>query len=341
METALNQQAQAVFHIAEASQIAAARRGCNDLAFRLGFDETQAGRVAIVVTEAATNILKHGRDGDIVIRPLHQDGRDGVEILAIDHGAGIGNINASLVDGVSTAGSSGTGLGAMRRLSAEFDIYSQPGKGTVIYVVLWADGEKSAAQPTQLGAICLPLASEEVCGDAWHCRREDIRLTVMVADGLGHGPLAHQASQAAIEILNRQTLSSPTETIMAAHGALRATRGAAVAVAVLDLQQGRLDFAGVGNIAVHLYSDTDRRQLMSHNGIVGSNVRNVQEFSMDWSSNAILIMHSDGLQSQWDIAQYPGLQSCHPAIIAAILFRDFCRKRDDVTVVVLKQNAYA
>lgn len=327
-----------VFHINETSQVASARRGCSDIAFKLGFTETQAGRVAIVVTEAATNILKHGFGGEIVARAVSEQGLRGIEIIAIDNGPGMANIGASLRDGVSTAGSPGTGLGAMQRLSSQFDIYSNAGKGTVVCMVLWQSSDKRPKDTFRIGAICLPLPSEEICGDAWACRTEGNVAKLVVADGLGHGPLARAASQPAIDVLDHHTNEPPQMMLQAAHRALHGTRGAAVAIVIVDAMQKQLKFVGIGNIAAHLFADGARRQIMSHNGIVGNNMRNVQEFLLEWTSDAMLVMHSDGLLSNWDIAQYPGLEHRHPALIAAILYRDFSRKRDDITVVVTQQN---
>jgi hypothetical protein len=99
-----------------------------------------------------------------------------------------------------------------------------------------------------------------------------------------------------------------------------------------------MHFAGVGNIAASILDGNDRRQMVSHNGIVGSNLRKVQEFVSPWSSGAMLIMHSDGLGSRWDLEHYPGLAMRHPSLIAAVLYRDFARKRDDVTVLVVREN---
>jgi serine phosphatase RsbU (regulator of sigma subunit) len=184
------------------------------------------------------------------------------------------------------------------------------------------------------------MPSEEVAGDAWALSTDGDRVGVMVADGLGHGPQAREAALPAIALMQDAALRSPKAILEAAHGALRATRGAAVAVAELDLARNRLSFAGIGNIAAHYFSEGRRRQIMSHNGIVGNNMRRVQEFSFDWTADAMLILHSDGLLTQWDIAPYEGLEHRHPALIAAILIRDFSRKRDDVTVVVLQRSPH-
>mgnify|MGYP003558338393 CR=1 FL=1 len=100
METVLNQAStHSTFHVGELSEIAAARRAAAELARRLKFDETRAGRLAIVVTEAATNIVKHAVEGEILLRPIHVDGHCGIEVLAIDAGPGMASIDALMADG--------------------------------------------------------------------------------------------------------------------------------------------------------------------------------------------------------------------------------------------------
>jgi hypothetical protein len=67
-------------------------------------------------------------------------------------------------------------------------------------------------------------------------------------------------------------------------------------------------------------------------------MRKVQEFAFPWPRGALLVMHSDGLGTQWDLGTYPGLTSRHPALIAAVLYRDYDRARDDVSVVVIRNR---
>ena len=109
-------------------------------------------------------------------------------------------------------------------------------------------------------------------------------------------------------------------------------------LAQLDLLQNRLDFAGVGNIMASITTGEARRQMVSHNGIVGSNVRRIQEFRHDWSPASLLLLCSDGLGTRWDLAQYPGLDRHHPSVIAGVLYRDFVRGRDDATVLVIRER---
>jgi hypothetical protein len=77
--------------------------------------------------------------------------------------------------------------------------------------------------------------------------------------------------------------------------------------------------------------------MVSHNGIVGSNMRKVQEFTQAWQPGSLLVLCSDGLNTRWDLNRYPGLADRHPSVIAALLYRDFARRRDDVTVLVLRE----
>lgn len=337
---------QLVFPIGESSHVAAARRGASEMARALSFDETHIGRVAIIVTEAATNILKHASHGSLLVRDVSQNGPvginaridAGIEIIALDSGPGIANLNASLCDGVSTAGSPGTGLGAMQRLSEHFDAYTVPGRGSVFCMTVRASANGAPATAALLGAVCLPIASEEVCGDSWHAEMSGRALSVMVADGLGHGPDARVASQAALLALKGRGAMSPTRLLELAHEAARPTRGAAVAAARIDFDQGLVSFAGVGNISASIHGPDARRQMMSHNGIVGHNVRKIQEFSFPWTPDSILILHSDGLGTHWDLQSYLGLEHRHPALIAAILYRDHARPRDDACIVVIKND---
>jgi hypothetical protein len=289
------------------------------------------------VTESATNILKHAGHGEILLRPTARAGVQGVEVIALDHGPGMRDLAGSMEDGTSTAGSYGVGLGAIERMASEFDIFTSPGKGTVLYMVLWA-GDTPPQDSFQAGVVCQPIAGESACGDSWSVSCAPTQATLVVADGLGHGPLAEQASGAAAAAIAREPGLPPPTLLEYAHGMLRSTRGAAVSVAQVDTHEEELRFAGVGNVAAHLFNAGERKQLVSHNGIVGSNMRKVQQFSMPWNPGAMLVMHSDGLGSRWDLDQYPGLVSRHPALIAAVLYRDFSRKRDDVAVLVVRDR---
>jgi anti-sigma regulatory factor (Ser/Thr protein kinase) len=326
---------QLVFPINHASDIAAARRAGQKLADELGFNDVQAGRLALVITEAGTNILKHAGEGTLYVMRA-QSGAEmaGIDVLAIDNGPGIADLSTSLQDGVSTAGTSGTGLGALRRLSDEFDVWSTPGKGAAFFMRLWRGSPPPHPCDIEVGALYVPLAGEDECGDGWAASCDLDGATLLGVDGLGHGPEAAKAARAAVHSLGRKPGAAPSEVLHAAHEALRITRGAALSVARIDYAGNEVRFAGIGNVSCVVHDGAARRALVSHNGIVGANMRKVQEFSADCPPGALVILHSDGVQTQWDLAAYPGLHARTPVLVAGVLMRDFIRRRDDAMVLV-------
>jgi len=333
---------QLYFPITESSQVAEVRRAVNTLARLLSYSETEVGQIAIVAMELATNILKHAERGQILVREIGAGAPAGLELLALDQGPGIANIGECLRDGYSTAGSPGNGMGAIKRLATNFDLYSKPGAGTAVLAQFHlpqppSSGTVQSSRFT-VGAVCLPKAGEQACGDDWGIEFFAGCAVLLVADGLGHGTDAAIASQAAVRVLG-QPARPPAELLNAAHGALRGTRGAAIGVAELDPVKQQIIFTGVGNIAGAMVQSRTVRHFVSHSGIVGHEVRRVQEFTYPYPADALIIMHSDGLTTHWNLDAYPGLSARHPSLIAGVLYRDFTRGRDDVTVVVVRHSA--
>lgn len=310
------------------------------LARKLGFDETRTGRAAIAVTEAATNLLRHGGGGAILTQPLSRDKSLGIEVLVLDRGPGMDSFAASARDGVSTLGTAGNGLGAMQRQSDEFDVYTRRDAGTILRMVFWNRATAPDASSYEVGAVCVPKEGETVSGDAWGADLRDDGATFLVADGLGHGPDACRAGSMAVESLRSHPRDSAIRILDLAHARLRLTRGAAVAVMRHDRSTGEVAFASVGNVAACVWDGAGRkrRAMVSHNGIVGHNMPRSHEYRYPWSPGALLIAHSDGLESTWDVGAYPGLVACHASIIAAMLYREHSRKRDDAVVLVVRRR---
>lgn len=162
-------------------------------------------------------------------------------------------------------------------------------------------------------------------------------MCILVTDGLGHGPLAESASLEAIKAFHTHAHLRPAEILKVIHDALRSTRGAAVALAQVDLKDRIVRFAGVGNISGVLIGPSGSRNMVSHNGTVGSEVRKIQEFEYPWFEDATLLMCSDGISTRWSLDTYPGLIKRHPSLVAGVLYRDYGRGTDDSTVVVVRQ----
>lgn len=303
-----------------------------------GLNEVMTEHAAIVATELASNIWKHAGGGHLFVQKISDESFDGVELLAVDRGPGMDDIGRSLRDGHSTSGTSGTGLGAARRLSAVFDVHSEPAKGTVVVSRIGNNGTQRSAVP-MWGAVMTCAPGESVCGDQWSMALSSGGLlTIILVDGLGHGLLAHDVARHAVQTFAAHHHSQPGMLLHRLHAALSGGRGAAVAVAQADVLSGAMTYAGVGNVAGMIVR-TDGRQtgLVSMNGTVGADHITVREFQYQWNPGDVLVMHSDGIRSHWSLNDRGGLLHRHPAIIAAVLHRDFSRGRDDAAVVALNR----
>jgi anti-sigma regulatory factor (Ser/Thr protein kinase) len=322
--------------VADPTAAGHARRVLARMAERLDFPETEAGRLALVATELAGNLAKHAtRGGRLVAQPVYRGQTAGVEILALDQGPGMANVAQCLRDGYSTAGSPGTGLGAVSRLADEFEIHSAPGVGTAILARVWAS-VAPAGPGLARGVVSIPKPGQEMCGDGWAVAGAPGAERVLVVDGLGHGPDAARVSIEAARVFRAHAAQSPGEILERMHAALRATRGGAAAVAALDAAAGELRFAGVGNIAGSVVSGAETRSMVSHNGIVGHEMRKVQEFTYPWTPGSLLVMHSDGVNTRWSLDRYAGLRGRDPALVAGVLLRDHLRGTDDATVLAAR-----
>jgi len=326
--------------VTEESQVGEARRIAVALAAEVGFNETDRGKVAIVTTEAAKNVVKHAREGELLLQTLKTAAGYSIEIVALDRGPGMANVGQCLRDGFSTAGTPGTGLGAIKRLSTFFDIHSAPKLGTALLMRLEQTQNRQEASQDgnylEFGVVHLPKVGEQIFGDSWATENHLDKNLILVADGLGYGDLAQEASREAVRVFGENAKLGPKAILEKAHAALKNTRGAAAAIAQIDRTQQTVCFAGIGNISGVVVTDNQTRSMVSYNGTVGHMMRKVAEFVYPWSQQSLLIMHSDGLAAQWNLNHYPGLATRHPALIAAVLYRDFKRTRDDMTVIVAK-----
>ena len=345
--------------IVESSPVGESRRRAGDMARHAGLDETERGRVALVVTEVATNLLKHALNGELFLRTIECGDRRGLETISLDSGPGMADVETCLRDGYSTAGTPGTGLGAVTRLSSTFGIWSSATSGSALVArvvrgelpdnaesplprhdPVWPARERANgfADSMTLGAVCRALAGEPVCGDAWAICPSNTGWRLLVVDGLGHGLVAAEASRAAIRIFRESPQAGLTTMVDDIHRGIRHTRGAALALVELDPQEQEIRFVGVGNVAAVIVAYDATRSLMSHNGTVGHQMRKLQQFDYPWPTGSLLVVHTDGIKTRWSLDRYPGLLRKDPALTAAVLYRDFPRDHDDRTVIAIRAH---
>jgi anti-sigma regulatory factor (Ser/Thr protein kinase) len=318
--------------ITDASSIGEARRRGLLLAERLGLDSVRSGEFGLLITEASRNVLLHGGGGQTIMIGAKNGHEAVARILALDSGPGIADMTKAMSDGYSTSGTMGNGMGAMKRMATHLEVFSGRA-GTIVLLEL---GSPSKQGGLQVAGMAIPYPGERLCGDAWASHQTSERTVILLVDGLGHGLHAAEASEEAVTVFRKSLDRSPAEILSHVHEGLRKTRGAVAAVAELRPLEKVVTYAGVGNIAASVVNNKGSRSLVSHSGTLGVAAPKIQEFKIDWSHDSILIMHSDGLQTRWDLSSYSGLLARHPAVIGAVLFRDFRRHRDDASVVVVK-----
>ncbi len=324
-----------VIAVREETEVGTARRAAARMASEAGLSESDSGSLALVVTEAAMNIARYGGGGSIILSDLRARGRNFIEMIAVDKGRGISDMTRALSDGYSTGGTPGKGLGAIRRMSGEFDLWSAPSLGTVL-VARVPVSKRESESGSNSGVVCTAIHGESVCGDAWLIESLREGLIIAVADGLGHGRDAAIAADAALDVVRRRKASSLADIFDFSSRALRATRGAALQVVKINLQSNTITSAGVGNISTSVSTHAQSKSLPSQPGIVGHQMPRVREQVIPWASDSMLVMHSDGVSARWKLETYPGLRARDPALTAAVLHRDFARTRDDATVLTYR-----
>jgi anti-sigma regulatory factor (Ser/Thr protein kinase) len=324
------------FPMGDASRVGEARRHAAQLAHDCGLDEVTAGQLAIVVNELGNNLVRHAQGGRLFLSS--RSGRSEVEVIAVDEGPGIADIDRCLGDGYSTGGTPGTGLGAVRRLARDFDIHSAVPEGTIVVARLRPAGQPDDTGDICVGGVALAAPGETVCGDAWAFAQEGRRAALLVADGLGHGPDAAEASQAAVAVFQLAPLAAPRQQIERLHARLRSTRGAALSLMLLDDEAGTIRVSGAGNIFARVLSGIEDRTLLSQHGTVGVTIRTPEEIQVAWPAHALLVACSDGIETRWKPELLRPVLGRDPSLVAALLVRDHCRGRDDATAVVVRRR---
>ena len=345
-------EAQLCFEVREQSDIGECRRTASRLAQGRGFDEEEVGKVSIVATELGTNLVRHGGGGAMLLQLLEDGAMAQLEMVAIDRGPGMrdvaGNAYARRLlhrryprhgsrRGIASLGGFRSFLRCATRAMVVLSRVARKPQAGVRSV--GASAGPPIGDRLEFGAICVPLAGETACGDAWRIAEDDAMVSLLVTDGLGHGPLAAAASGTATEAFEERPFDDPVSMMHHFHQRLAGGRGAVAACAQLRPASGKLDYAGVGNISGVIVEPSRSRGMVSLNGTLGVMAPRSRQIRLRlrprWGGRHAIL---DGLSARWHLADYPGLLLRHAAIIAAVLFRDCARKRDDATVLVARHR---
>ena len=318
------------------ASVSAAREAVRAAGAALGLDRTLIESVAVAASELVQNQLRHARGGQFAVRPVTRGGVPGLEIIAADRGPGIASPGTALAGSSPSPGSLGAGLSGARRMTQEIDLDVRWGEGTHIRARAFAAPVPRRREVAILGRH---LADEPVSGDhAVFVRDPEGHLVLAVVDGIGHGPLAQDASSAAVATFLAHQGMSPLLILEACDAALRGTRGAVMAVARIDEESGAVEHGGAGNVTSRV-EDFGRTRTLATTattlGRRGLSRRPVAETAALAPAEA-LIVFTDGLTSRASLADHGHLLREHPIVIAEWLMTAFGRGTDDALVLVAR-----
>lgn len=191
----------------------------------------------------------------------------------------------------------------------------------------------------QVGSASLALDGSDSCGDQVGHWVDGPFATLCVVDGLGHGPAAEHAAKVVLGFV-RENLGMPLEAVFAgADEAARATRGAAMGLVRLNLQEKLLSYAGVGNTRARLLAKSGRaiRSLSNCNGIVGAGYQRLVPETVSFAPDDLLILFTDGIPAGFDASGFFGYRRPVEEVAKGVL-REFSLGTDDAAVLVARME---
>lgn len=326
--------------VADDGDVVLAGRQTKSILQELEFDESATEEIVLVVHELATNIVTHAGEGTLALEP-HSDGeQSGVKIHARDSGPGIADIDQAIVDGYSTAGGLGGGLGTVHRLMDDVIINSSddPEAGVEIVATRWT-GESSTIKqnpPIDVGAATQAKPGEDQNGDAFLIEHRRGQTLIGVIDGLGHGQAAHRASSKAQQYIRTHSTQPLPDLFAGVERVSHDTRGVVMLLARFDWNDTTVTLGSVGNITLRVCHSSESRHLAPKRGVLGANAPRPQIKEWDWDPMSVMVIHSDGLTSHWACDEVSLRGDDSAAHTANELLQTLSNQEDDATVLVIR-----
>lgn len=315
---------------------AIAREAMREIGARVGLSDTAVAEMVLAVSELATNQLRHARQGRIAFREIVRDGVPGVEVIAADRGLGIADPTSAILSLPRTAGSLGAGVATVLKFAHEVDFDVRQGEGTCVWARRFA---RPVSRRREVAILGRPIQGESLSGDdAAFFRRGDL-VYLAIADGLGHGAGAREASRAAIDVV-RRPFSSHHEVFSRTHEALAHTRGAVMTVVEIDEAAHVVMQTAVGNVSAMVVGKDGVRTFVAPSLVLGPQRdvlrgRTRTERHELSSAHDLVLLFSDGLTTKTRLDVRDQVVRAHPLRIAHHLLQTFGRDSDDATVVVV------
>lgn len=319
--------------VIDAASVALVRERVREESARVGLDRVPTASIVNAASELAQNQLVHARGRRaVLVRAITRDGHKGVEVIAADEGDGIVDVARALDAHPKSHGSLGVGLAAASELADELDFDVRLGEGTCVRARKF---DSYATRCRRVGVYGRPYPGERTCGDDASFERAESGLTFTVADGLGHGALAREASSLAVGLVPKSLDRTLDGLLEDAHRALQDSRGAVMVAG--RLRPDEVDLAGIGNITAHVYGPRKARRFAGTSFVVGSrgDARRPTRESIALDPRDVVVVHSDGIRSGLDLSEELELLREHPIVVAQRVVERFARPDDDVLVMVI------
>lgn len=310
---------------------------------RMGFSDLKREHMELVCNEMVTNQHKFAEGNGLVQIWEVTDPAPALDLFAFDYGKGILNVNSAIQDGYTTAGTMGKGLGAIRRLSSESEIYSLPVEhakdsdwhGTAV----WSRFYRNETGPEyfhDLGAYSRAYHDSTFNGDLIQLRTGNTKTRWLHMDGLGHGREAAEVVEGIGYFIDEKT---PVDGLMQRLSTqLQGTRGAVAMISEVDTVARTMTICGVGDMVAHLVSNGDKKVISFSPGVLGHAHRSLETYSFPFPDQALLITASDGLRRSMTLRTFPDLWRLHPQVVALVLGQVMGRQNDDRSVFTIRVN---
>ena len=315
---------------------------------RMGFPEGRREKLALVAAEMSSNLMKHACAKG-AIQVWQQPGSI-LDIVSLDFGPGVNNLELAQKDGYSATNTLGKGLGSIMRLADEFAIYTQlkrnvkPGNwhGTAILARFHLthtkpspDSPDDAPPPYEVSLFARAFDDDRYNGDKVYVQQQGTKLRFLHLDGLGHGEKAKMATSNLDSYVFGA--ADPLALIEKVDLHLRTTERGAVALAgEIDLAEKSVKIAGVGDMVVHTYQQEKLQSLSFSPGVLGREHRKPSLTRITLAKKSVLVTVSDGIRRGWNAESFCGLFNQHPQLIAYVLGNIMARMTDDQSICVIR-----
>ncbi|HQU14694.1 MAG TPA: SpoIIE family protein phosphatase [Gammaproteobacteria bacterium] len=308
---------------------------------RMGYSEVLRERMELVCNEMMSNQVKYAIGSGWVQLWETNEPKPALDLFAIDRGPGVFNLPAAMVDGYSTSGSLGKGLGAIRRLAHESEFYTlpkglepeSPWHGFAIWARFYVD-ERVPQSTYELGMYLRAYQDSTHNGDGIFVRHTNGRVQWLHMDGLGHGLEAAQVVDGNADLLEEEL---PLEVLIERLSRrLEGGRGAVGMAVSLDAHEQSGAICGVGDMAAFLISNGQKRVISFSPGILGHAHRSLDKTALAFPRQALMITASDGMRRNWSLQTFPSLWRLHPQLIALLMGAVASRVNDDQSILAIR-----